>query len=227
LKTDISKDDILRSIHRYCFHVAIHLAAEYKTVRLSLCPHRSSWARRSDVSCTGPPSIGAGPESSLDGEGQLYPELEAFLRFGVPIVLFEPVRGPKNAATGRRTPRLYSLEHARHLVQEARPRHRRAFPEQLGLRRIDLADYARAKKLTASDVLKVSTFPKGGSAIETFVHLAETRTCFGGQRFWLQCPKRIRRRRVLFVAPQGRIACRRCFRLRYFDERTYARGRML
>jgi hypothetical protein len=59
-----------------------------------------------------------------DGEGQLYPELEAFLtrvpRFGVPIVLFEPVRGPKNAATGRRTPRLYSLEHARHLVQMAR-----------------------------------------------------------------------------------------------------------
>jgi hypothetical protein len=59
-----------------------------------------------------------------DEQGQLYPELEAFLarvpRLGVPIVLFEPVRGAKNEATGRRTPRLYSLEHARHLVQEAR-----------------------------------------------------------------------------------------------------------
>jgi hypothetical protein len=57
-------------------------------------------------------------------QGQLYPELETFLarvpRLGVPIVLFEPVRGPKNAAIGSRTPRLYSLEHTRHLVQEAR-----------------------------------------------------------------------------------------------------------
>jgi hypothetical protein len=59
-----------------------------------------------------------------DEEGQLYPELEASLtrvpRLGIPIVLFEPARGAKNAATGKRTPRLYSLEHARHLVQEAR-----------------------------------------------------------------------------------------------------------
>jgi hypothetical protein len=56
-----------------------------------------------------------------DEQGQLYPELEGFLarvpRLGVPIVLFEPVRGAKNETTGRRTPRLYSLEHARHLVQ--------------------------------------------------------------------------------------------------------------
>jgi hypothetical protein len=59
-----------------------------------------------------------------DEHGQLYPELEAFLarvpRLGVPIVLFEPLRGAKNETTGRRTPRLYSLEHARHLVQTAR-----------------------------------------------------------------------------------------------------------
>jgi hypothetical protein len=34
--------------------------------------------------------------------------------------LFEPERGHKSPATGRRTPRLYSLEHARHLVQKAR-----------------------------------------------------------------------------------------------------------
>ena len=59
-----------------------------------------------------------------DEQGRLYPEIEAFLarvpRLGIPIVLFEPQRGPRSAATGRRTPRLYSLEHARHLVQEAR-----------------------------------------------------------------------------------------------------------
>jgi hypothetical protein len=59
-----------------------------------------------------------------DEEGQLYPELEAFLacvpRLGIPIVLLEPERGAKNAETGKRTPRLYSFEHARHLVQQAR-----------------------------------------------------------------------------------------------------------
>ncbi len=62
----------------------------------------------------------------LEDEGGqlLYPELEAYLervpRLGVPIVLFEPLRGPKNPETGLRTPRLYSFEHARHLVQKAR-----------------------------------------------------------------------------------------------------------
>jgi hypothetical protein len=59
-----------------------------------------------------------------DEDGPLYPELEAYLTrvpcLGVPIVLLEPERGPKSMATGRRTPRLYSLEHARHLVQKAR-----------------------------------------------------------------------------------------------------------
>src|SRR6185503_18509772 len=49
-----------------------------------------------------------------DDLGWLYPEFEAFLarvpRLGVPVVLFEPERGPKNPATGKRTPRPYSLE---------------------------------------------------------------------------------------------------------------------
>lgn len=35
-------------------------------------------------------------------------------------MLFEPLRGSKNPETGLRTPRLYSFEHARHLVQKAR-----------------------------------------------------------------------------------------------------------
>jgi hypothetical protein len=52
-----------------------------------------------------------------DNAGCLYPELEDFLsrvpRLGIPIVLLEPKRAP-------RTPRPYSLEHARHLVQRAR-----------------------------------------------------------------------------------------------------------
>lgn len=39
-------------------------------------------------------------------------------RLGIPLVLLEPERGPKSTITGKRTPRLYSLEHARHLVQK-------------------------------------------------------------------------------------------------------------
>ena len=55
-----------------------------------------------------------------DEHGKLYPEIEAFAarfpRLGVSIALLEPERGTKSAATGRRTPRLYSLEHARHRI---------------------------------------------------------------------------------------------------------------
>jgi hypothetical protein len=54
---------------------------------------------------------------------RLYPELEDMIarlpRLGVPMVMFEPRRGPKDAE-GRRTPRLYSEPYAQHLVQEIR-----------------------------------------------------------------------------------------------------------
>ena len=60
----------------------------------------------------------------VGGERRFFPELEDALagmpRLGVPIVLLEPKRGPMSLETGKRTPRLYSLEYARHLVQEAR-----------------------------------------------------------------------------------------------------------
>ena len=43
-----------------------------------------------------------------DEQGRLYPEIEAFLtrvpRLGIPIVLFEPERGPKSAASGKEHP---------------------------------------------------------------------------------------------------------------------------
>lgn len=66
--------------------------------------------------------------STDDDTGQeiirpLYPELEAMIerlpRLGVPLVLFTPQRGPKDAS-GKRTPRLYSEPYAQHLVQDAR-----------------------------------------------------------------------------------------------------------
>ena len=48
-----------------------------------------------------------------DEHGQLYPEIEAFVarvpRLGIPKALFEPARGPKSPATGRRTPRRLAL----------------------------------------------------------------------------------------------------------------------
>jgi hypothetical protein len=59
-----------------------------------------------------------------DSRGRFYPALEDYLkrvpRIGGPIVLMQPQRGPKSEETGERVPRPYSLEHARHLVQEAR-----------------------------------------------------------------------------------------------------------
>jgi len=54
---------------------------------------------------------------------QLYPELEAMIerlpRLGVPLVMFEPQKG-KRDADGRRPGRLYSEPYSQHLVQEAR-----------------------------------------------------------------------------------------------------------
>ena len=65
-----------------------------------------------------------GGEPLEDEKGPLYPEIEAFFaqlpRLGIPIVMFQPVRGARSSTTGERQPRPYSLEHARHLVQRAR-----------------------------------------------------------------------------------------------------------
>ena len=54
---------------------------------------------------------------------RLYPELEeaisALPRLGVPLIMFEPQKGPKGA-DGKRTARLYSQPYAHHLVQDLR-----------------------------------------------------------------------------------------------------------
>jgi len=46
------------------------------------------------------------------------------------------------------------------------------------------------------------------------LRFTETATRFGGRRLWMLCPRCSRRCRVLFIG-FGRVACRRCFRLRY------------
>jgi len=61
---------------------------------------------------------------ALEADGrQLYPELEeaifALPRLGIPLVMFVPQRGAKNAH-GQRTARLYSESYAQHLVQTIR-----------------------------------------------------------------------------------------------------------
>jgi len=59
-----------------------------------------------------------------DSRGRFYPTLEDYLkrvpRVGDAIVLLRPQRGLVSAETGLRVPRPYSLEYARHLVQQAR-----------------------------------------------------------------------------------------------------------
>jgi integrase len=65
----------------------------------------------------------ADPETGDEVVHQLYPELEAMIdrlpKLGVPLVMFEPKKGPKDAS-GKRTPRLYSEPYSQHLVQAAR-----------------------------------------------------------------------------------------------------------
>jgi hypothetical protein len=93
-----------------------------------------------------------------------------------------------------------------------------------GLRRFDLAAYMREKGIrqpTARDVVEM----KVGS-ISARIHFTETAIRFGGWRLWMCCPRCQRRSRVLYIG-LGRIACRRCFRLRYHSQSLDRFGRAL
>jgi hypothetical protein len=93
-----------------------------------------------------------------------------------------------------------------------------------GLRRFDLAEHAR---------FKGNETPDGAIAVDITVgnlharaHLTETATRFGGRRLWVCCPRCGRRCHVLFIV-FGRIACRRCFWLRYHSQSLDRSGRAL
>jgi hypothetical protein len=62
-------------------------------------------------------------ETGAEVVHQLYPELETMIerlpRLGVPLIMFEPKRGPRNA-DGRRAARLFSEPYAQHIVQRVR-----------------------------------------------------------------------------------------------------------
>jgi hypothetical protein len=83
-----------------------------------------------------------------------------------------------------------------------------------GLRRFDLAEYMRGDgvKPNASSIANISL-----GKVSAEVHYTETVTCFGGRRVWALCPRCSRRCRVLYIG-LGKVACRRCFRLRYLSQ---------
>jgi hypothetical protein len=62
--------------------------------------------------------------------------------------------------------------------------------------------------------------------ISARIRYTETATRFGGQRPWMLCPSCSRRCRVLFLG-FGRVACRRCFRVRYQSQTLDRIGRAL
>jgi hypothetical protein len=102
-------------------------------------------------------------------------------------------------------------------------------PTAEGLRRFDLAEYMRGDRVKpyGSSIANISL-----GKISAEVHYTETATRFGGRRVWVLCPRCSRRCRVLFIG-FGKIACRRCFRLRYqsqsldqMDRELHAMGKI-
>ena len=83
-----------------------------------------------------------------------------------------------------------------------------------GLRRFDLAEYMRGDGVKPNGS-SIATIRLGKISAE--VRYTETATRFGGRRVWALCPRCSRRCRVLYIG-LGRIACRRCFRLRYLSQ---------
>jgi hypothetical protein len=81
-----------------------------------------------------------------------------------------------------------------------------------GLQRFDLAEYMRRPDAQKPYDGCIATISNG--KISAQIRYTETATCFGGRRPWILCPRCSVRCRVLFLG-FGRIACRRCFRLRY------------
>jgi hypothetical protein len=93
-----------------------------------------------------------------------------------------------------------------------------------GLRRFDMAEWKRTNG---------NEWPNEAIAVDITIgkvharaQLIKTATRFGGRRVWICCPRCDRRSRVLYVC-YGRIACRRCFRLRYQSHRVDRRDRCL
>src|SRR5262245_54808739 len=92
------------------------------------------------------------------------------------------------------------------------------------MRRIDLATLRRDEpSLTVGHMLQVRCHRSNGQVDVTTVCLEATRTYFGGRRLWFRCPRCDGRCRVLYGT--WRIACRRCYRLRYTTQKETRSGR--
>lgn len=81
-----------------------------------------------------------------------------------------------------------------------------------GLQRFDLAEYMRRPDAVKPYASCIATISNG--KISAQIRYTETATRFGWRRLWILCPRCSRRCRVLFLG-FGRVACRRCFRMRY------------
>src|SRR5262245_60701259 len=84
-----------------------------------------------------------------------------------------------------------------------------------GLQRFDLAEYMRDPDAVKPNASCIANIRNGKLSAQ--VRYTETATCFGGRRLWMLCPRCSQRCRVLFFG-LGRVACRRCFRLRYHSQ---------
>jgi hypothetical protein len=97
-----------------------------------------------------------------------------------------------------------------------------ARPIAEGLQRFDLAEYLRRPDAVKPNASCIGTISNG--KISAQIRYTETSTCFGCRRPWMLCPRCSRRCRVLFLG-FGRVACRRCFRLRYQSQALARVGR--
>ena len=91
-----------------------------------------------------------------------------------------------------------------------------------GLQRFDLAEYLRRPDAVKLNAACIGTISNG--KISAQIRYTETSTRFGGRRPWMLCPRCSRRCRVVFLG-FGKVACRRCFRLRYQSQALDRIGR--
>jgi hypothetical protein len=91
-----------------------------------------------------------------------------------------------------------------------------------GLQRFDLAEYMRRPDAVKPYAGCIATISNGKLSAQ--IRYTETTTQFGGRRLWMLCPRCSRRCRVVFLG-FGRVACRRCFRVRYHSQSLDQIGR--
>ena len=82
--------------------------------------------------------------------------------------------------------------------------------------RISMKDYLARAKAKIKEILLTSEM----SLLEAPILLSESRTGYGGKRYWFTCPKCNKRLGVLLIHPISKdIGCRKCLNLEYRKRR--------